>query len=114
MRAACRPKWWYVEIVRTEGESAKLDGTLQLPDGRQIPVVVSVNLEDLHLEHDRAFDSLLLRAVEVFGKTEKALSWLTTPNPLFENQTPREAALSEKGHVAVLNALLDLEYGFPV
>ena len=97
----------------TEGESAKLDGTLQLPDGRQIPVVVSVNLSDLHLEHDRAFDALLLRAVEVFGKTEKALSWLTTPNPLFDNRTPREAALTENGRTAVFNTLLDLEHGLP-
>ena len=99
--------------MRTEGESTKLDGTLQLPDGRQIPVVVSVNLEDLHLEHGTAFNSLLLRAVEVFGKTEKALSWLSTPNPLFDNQTPQESALTEKGRTAVLNTLLDLEYGFP-
>ncbi|MGH9621065.1 MAG: antitoxin Xre/MbcA/ParS toxin-binding domain-containing protein [Bryobacteraceae bacterium] len=98
--------------MRTEGESARLDGTLQLPDGRQIPVVVTVNVEDL-LEHDKAFDSLLLRAVEAFGKTEKALSWLTTPNSLFENRAPREVALTEGGRAAVLNTLLDLEHGFP-
>lgn len=97
--------------MRTEGEPTKLDGTLQLSDGRQIPVVVSVDVQEL-LEHEKTFDSLLLRAVEVFGKTEKAQSWLTTPNPLFKNRTPRETALTESGRAAVLNALLDLDHGF--
>jgi uncharacterized protein (DUF2384 family) len=58
-------------------------------------------------------DPLLLRAVEVFGKVDKALSWLSTPNPAFGGKSPREAAGTEDGRQAVLDVLIDLEHGFP-
>jgi uncharacterized protein (DUF2384 family) len=58
-------------------------------------------------------DSLLLRAVEVFGKADKAVSWLSTVNPAFGGKSPREAASTEDGRRVVLEVLLDLEYGFP-
>ena len=101
--------------MRPQGESkeTQLDGIIRLPDGRKVPVVVTI---DAH-EFDRAGianpEPLLLRAVEVFGKTEKALSWLNSPNPMFEDKTPYEAAQTDDGRSKVLDVLFDLEQGFP-
>jgi uncharacterized protein (DUF2384 family) len=58
-------------------------------------------------------DSLLLRAVEVFGKADKAVSWLSTANPEFGGKSPREVASAQDGRLVVLEVLLDLEHGFP-
>ncbi|HEY1948940.1 MAG TPA: MbcA/ParS/Xre antitoxin family protein [Bryobacteraceae bacterium] len=58
-------------------------------------------------------DSLFLRAMEVFGKAEKASSWLNTANPMFGGKTPRAAAETAKGKDYVLGVLFDLEHGFP-
>ncbi len=91
----------------------QLDGTLRLPDGRQLPVIVTVDLSELEQAGISLPDSLLLRAVEVFGKAEKALSWLTTANAMFSGQTPRAAAQTEQGRSHVLGVLFDLEHGFP-
>jgi hypothetical protein len=41
-------------------------------------------------------DPLLLRAVQVFGKTQKALSWLNAANADFNGKTPRAAAQTER------------------
>ena len=60
-----------------------------------------------------ALAPLLLRAVEVFGKAEKAVSWLSTPNQAFGGKSPCEAANTEDGRRAVLEVLLDLDRGFP-
>jgi len=58
-------------------------------------------------------DSLLLRAVEVFGEADKAVGWLGTANPAFGGKSPSEAARTEDGRRSVLEVLLDLEHGFP-
>ena len=58
-------------------------------------------------------DPLLLRAVEVFGKAQKALSWLNTANADFNGKTPRVAAQTDEGKAQVLGVLFDLEHGFP-
>jgi hypothetical protein len=94
-------------------ENKELDGTLQLPDGRRIPVTVTVDSKQLQELGISAPDSLLLRAVEVFGKTEKALSWLSTANPEFSGSAPRAMAQTEEGRTRVLGILFDLEHGFP-
>jgi len=61
----------------------------------------------------RSPDPLLLRAVEVFGKAQKALNWLNTANADFDGKTPRMAAETEEGKAEVLGVLFDLEQGFP-
>ena len=58
-------------------------------------------------------DSLLLRAVEVFGEVDKAVGWLGTANPEFGGTSPSEAARTEDGRRSVLEVLVDLEHGFP-
>ncbi len=90
-----------------------LDGTLQLPDGRQLPVTVMVDRTKLEQACISLPDPLLLRAVEVFGKAQKALSWLDTANAGFNGKTPRVAAQTDEGRAQVLGVLFDLEHGFP-
>jgi uncharacterized protein (DUF2384 family) len=90
-----------------------LDGTIQLPDGRTIPVVISVDLAQVEHAGLEAADPLLLRAVEVFGKTDKALSWLNSANYELGGRTPREVAVTAEGHDEVLGILVSLEHGFP-
>jgi hypothetical protein len=93
--------------------NTQLDGTLQLPDGRQLPVTVTVDWSELEHAGVPSPDSLLLRAVEVFGKAQKALSWLNTANSDFSGKTPRAMAQTEEGSARVLGVLFDLEHGFP-
>ena len=95
-------------------ENKELEGVLQLPDGRRLPVTVTLDVKGLQELGEAAVPGpLLLRAVEVFGKTDKALSWLNTANAEFGGNTPRIAAQTTEGHARVLGVLLDLEYGFP-
>ncbi|MBV9308822.1 MAG: DUF2384 domain-containing protein, partial [Acidobacteriaceae bacterium] len=85
----------------------QLDGTIQLPDGRRLPVTVTVDWSELQKVDVPVPDTLLLRAVEVFGRADKALSWLHTPHPLFQNQTPQALAQTEEGREQVLGVLFD-------
>jgi len=96
-----------------DSRETQLDGTVQLPDGRQLPITVTLNWSELEQAGVSEPDALLLRAVEVFGKAEKAVSWLNTANPTFNGQTPRVAAQTDEGRDCVLGVLYDLEYGFP-
>ena len=93
--------------------NTQIDGTLRLPDGRTIPVVVSLDLAQVESKPVDAQDRLMLRAVEVFGKADKATSWLSTANAELGDQSPRELARTAAGLDRVLGILLDLEYGFP-
>jgi uncharacterized protein (DUF2384 family) len=49
----------------------------------------------------------------VFGKTDKALSWLNSASRESGNRTPREFAKTPEGREQVLGILMDLEHGFP-
>ena len=84
-----------------------------MPDGRQLPVTVIVDWTELEQAGISSPDPLLLRAVEVFGKAQKALNWLNTANADFDGKTPRMAAETEEGKAEVLGVLFDLEQGFP-
>jgi hypothetical protein len=93
--------------------NTQLDGTAQLPDGRQLPVTVMVDWSELEQAGISSPDPLLLRAVEVFGKAQRALSWLNTANADFNGKTPRVAAQTDEGEAQVLGFLFDLEHCFP-
>jgi hypothetical protein len=101
--------------VARASRNTQLDAMIQLPDGRSVPAVVTLDLRDIESNGATADnpDSLLLRAVEVFGKVDKAANWLSTANPAFGGKAPREAASTEDGRRAVLDVLIDLEHGFP-
>jgi uncharacterized protein (DUF2384 family) len=58
-------------------------------------------------------DPLLVRSVEVFGKTDKALSWLNSANHELGGRTPREVASTAEGRDQILDILIGLEHGFP-
>jgi hypothetical protein len=100
-------------VPENQERNAQLDGTMKLPDGRQLPVTVTVNWAELEQAGISSPDPLLLRAVEVFGRAQKALSWLNTANAEFDGNTPSAAAQTDEGKAQVLGVLLDLEHGFP-
>jgi hypothetical protein len=102
-----------VSIIVEMATNTQLDGTIQLPNGRTIPVVISIDLAQVENAVPEAADPLLLRAVEVFGKTEKALGWLNSANHELGGRTPREVAGTAEGRDKVLGILVGLEYGFP-
>src|SRR5271165_1658220 len=55
--------------------------------------------------------SILLRALEVFGDSERALAWMREENPALDNETPLHALQTEEGRVGVLNILGRIEHG---
>jgi hypothetical protein len=93
--------------------NTQLDGTIQLPNGKTIPVVISVDLEQVEGASSGAADPLLLRAVEVFGKADKAVGWLNSANYELGGRTPREVAGTAEGLDRILGVLAVLEHGFP-
>ena len=99
--------------VEDRNPRTQLNGTMQLPDGRQMPITVTVDWSQLEKAGVSSPDALLLRAVEVFGNADKALSWLHTAHAMFHNQTPWATAQTEEGKAAVFGVLFDLEHGFP-
>jgi len=100
-------------VLESHERDTQLDGTVQLPDGRQLPVRVMVDWSELEQAGISSPHPLLLRTVEVFGKAQKAQSWLNTPNTDFNGKTPRATAQTEEGEAQVLGVLFDLEHGFP-
>src|SRR5271165_5619806 len=55
--------------------------------------------------------SILLRALEVFGDSQRALAWMREENPALNNETPLHALQTEEGRVGVLNILGRIEHG---
>jgi hypothetical protein len=82
--------------------NTQIDGTLRLPDGRTIPVIVSLDLGPI-------------KTIPADPTTQpnKALSWLNTVNSGLGSLTPRQPARTFAGLERVLGTLLDLEYDFP-
>jgi uncharacterized protein (DUF2384 family) len=102
-----------VSMVAAMPANTQLDGTIQLPDGRTIPVVITVDLAQVEYARVEAADPLLLRAVEVFGRADKAIGWLNSANHELGGRTPREVASTTEGRDQVLGILVGLERGFP-
>ena len=92
--------------------NTRLDGTIQLPDGRTIPVVISLDLAQIEHTGVEAPDALLLRAAEVFGRTDKALGWLNSASHELGGRTPREVASTTEGRDQIFGILIGLEHGF--
>jgi hypothetical protein len=93
--------------------NTQVEGTIHLPDGRLLPVLLSLDLSTLPTADSASDNPLFGRAVEVFGSVEKARHWLDSPSVELDNQTPRFAAQSPEGRLKVLGIPTDLEYGFP-
>jgi len=55
--------------------------------------------------------SALLRALEVFGDSQRALKWMREVNPALKNDTPLHAIQTDEGRREVLNILGRIEYG---
>jgi uncharacterized protein (DUF2384 family) len=100
-------------MVAAMSTNTQLDGTIQLPDGRTIPVVISVDLAQVERARVEPADPLLLRAVEVFGRADKALGWLNSASRELGGRTPRKVAGTPEGCDQVLGILVGLEHGFP-
>jgi hypothetical protein len=55
--------------------------------------------------------TVLLRALEVFGNSQRALKWMREVNPALKNDTPLRAIQTDEGRREVLNILGRIEYG---
>ena len=55
--------------------------------------------------------TVLLRALEVFGDSQRALKWMREVNPALKNDTPLHAIRTDEGRMEVLNILGRIEYG---
>lgn len=56
-------------------------------------------------------ESLVTRAIKVFGTEAKARRWLNRAHPALDGLTPPEAAQSEKGRARVEQLLNRIEHG---
>jgi putative toxin-antitoxin system antitoxin component (TIGR02293 family) len=50
-------------------------------------------------------------ALDTFGDEQKAKSWLTTPNPVLNNQEPVQLARTADGARRVEEVLTRIDYG---
>jgi putative toxin-antitoxin system antitoxin component (TIGR02293 family) len=93
-------------------QAMQLDATLQLPDGKQIPVVVELDATQLETSlADTGLADVVARAVEVLGSRPKALAWLRTPVGGLDGQTPLEAMAAPEGRRQVEDILGRIEHG---
>ncbi len=90
----------------------QLDGTLQLPDGKQIAVVLEIDRTQLD---DSCFEAgaadVIARAIEVLGTKSKALRWLRSPVPGLDNHRPLDVIDTTEGRQQVENILGRIESG---
>jgi putative toxin-antitoxin system antitoxin component (TIGR02293 family) len=56
---------------------------------------------------------VIAHAVAVFGDEQKATHWLSTPLPLFDNQTPTELLATSEGADLVERTLTRIEHNIP-
>jgi len=66
------------------------------------------------LEHVRAHEAesaVLMRALEVFGDSQRALQWMRESNPALKNEPPIRAVQTEDGRYEVLNILGRIQHG---
>jgi putative toxin-antitoxin system antitoxin component (TIGR02293 family) len=56
-------------------------------------------------------DNILAHALDTFGSTETADSWLDTPNAALRNQKPRTLANTAEGARQVEEVLTRIDYG---
>jgi len=55
--------------------------------------------------------AVLLKALEVFGDSERALQWMGESNPALENESPIRAVQTEDGRREVLSILGRIQHG---
>jgi putative toxin-antitoxin system antitoxin component (TIGR02293 family) len=55
--------------------------------------------------------SVMAHALDTFGEEKKAKSWLTTPNPVLDNQEPLQLARTADGARRVEEVLTRIDYG---
>jgi putative toxin-antitoxin system antitoxin component (TIGR02293 family) len=78
-------------------------------------VVTTEMLERIMLQSttdkNNIFDTILIHAEEVFGKSSKALDWLQTENKSLAGKRPYDLINSPEGNKQVLDLLHAIEYG---
>lgn len=90
----------------------QLDGTLRLPDGKQIAVVLEIDAAQLEARFaDKEAAEVVARAIEVLGNKEKALAWLRSPVAGLDNERPLDLIATANGRQDVENILGRIEHG---
>jgi putative toxin-antitoxin system antitoxin component (TIGR02293 family) len=54
---------------------------------------------------------LLIRALEVFGDSDRAMQWMREENPALRNEQPIHVMQTDKGREEVMNILGRIEHG---
>ncbi len=84
----------------------QLDGTLQLPDGKQIAVVLEVDRAQLENSFAQTGSAdVIARAIEVLGCKEKAFAWLRSPVPGLDEKRPLDIIDTAEGRRRVEDIL---------
>ena len=90
----------------------QIDATLQLPDGKQIPVVVELDATQLESSlSDTAVAEVVARAIEVLGSKARTMAWLRTPLTGLNGRTPLQATANAEGRQEVEDILGRIEHG---
>ena len=90
----------------------EFDGTLQLPDGKRVAVVLEV--DQLQAESVLGLSwsaDVIARAIEVFGNKEKALGWLRSPVAGIDDKRPLDIIGTVEGRRRVQDILGRIEHG---
>jgi putative toxin-antitoxin system antitoxin component (TIGR02293 family) len=56
---------------------------------------------------------VIAHAVAVFGDEQKAVHWLSTPLPLFDNRAPQDLLGTDEGLTLVEQVLTRIEHNIP-
>jgi putative toxin-antitoxin system antitoxin component (TIGR02293 family) len=67
--------------------------------------------EDEGTRADESESIILLRVLEVFGDSERAVQWMRESNPALNDETPIRVIQSEDGRREVLNILGRIQHG---
>jgi uncharacterized protein (DUF2384 family) len=105
-----------LELLSIPGAALSIGGAVLAYRSARIATRVerSLTLEVSDLERLRAHETesaILMRALEVFGDSERAIPWMRESNPALKNETPIRVIQTEAGRREVLNILGRIQHG---
>jgi putative toxin-antitoxin system antitoxin component (TIGR02293 family) len=79
---------------------------------KQVELSLQPKVFDLvRLRAHETESAVLLKALEVFGDSERALQWMGESNPALKNESPIRAVQTEDGRREVLSILGRIQHG---
>ncbi|MCU1237655.1 MAG: hypothetical protein JWP63_5622 [Candidatus Solibacter sp.] len=81
------------------------------PDTKIESAALTVVSETKRLLAHETETAILLRALEVFGDSDRALEWMRESNPALKKESPIRAIQTEAGRQEVLDILVRIRHG---